>query len=132
MSNSKQFSYFWRSAAEGPVTTVMGDRTEEQREYSQTQRDQRHREASEQKAKNPFARRKRVTLAVCVQARRAGGGADGGAHFMFCLYLCNSCYMCVSVCVRTFVRDTFDSFSAPCTRSQLSNISNYFTSPAWR
>lgn len=70
MSNSKQFSYFWRSAAEEPVTTVMGDRTEEQREYSQTQRDQRHREASEQKAKNPFARRKRVTLAVCVQARR--------------------------------------------------------------
>lgn len=40
-----------------------------------------------------------MTLAVSVQARRAGGGADGGAHFMFCLYLCNSCYMCASVYV---------------------------------
>lgn len=42
-----------------------------------------------------------MTLAVCVQARpgQAGGGADGGAHFMFCLYLCNSCYMYICVCV---------------------------------
>lgn len=39
-----------------------------------------------------------MTLAVCVQSRRAGGGADGGAHFMFCLYLCKSCYICASVC----------------------------------
>lgn len=79
------------------------------------ERDQRHREASEQKAKNPFARRKRVTLAVCVQARRAGGGADGGAHFMFCLYLCNSCYMCasVNVCVCELLCPTHSTVFQP-------------------
>lgn len=93
MSNSKQFSYFWRSAAEEPVTTVMGDRTEEQREYSQAQRDQGHREASEQKAKNPFAMRKRVTLAVCVQARR-------GAVLMVVRTLCFVyIYVTLATCV---------------------------------